>query len=65
MKLDENNQYGHDMTKPLPTGCIKDKNDLSWKTFNILLEKVDLEDNIGHLYIVDIMFDAKNATKNI
>ena len=53
------------MTKPLPTGCIKDNNDLSWKTFNILLEKVDLEDNIGHLYIVDIMFDAKNATKNI
>ena len=63
MKLDENNQYGHGMTKPLPTGCIKDNNDLSWKTFNILLEKVDLEDNIGHLYIVDIMFDAKNATK--
>ena len=53
------------MTKPWPTGCIKDNNDLSWKTFNILLEKVHLEDNIGHLYIVDIIFDAKNATKNI
>ena len=23
-KLDENNQYGNRMTKPLPTSCIKD-----------------------------------------
>ena len=47
LKLDENNQYEHGMTKLLPTGCIKDKNDLLWKTFNTLLEKVYLEDNIG------------------
>ena len=51
------------MSKPLPTGCIKDDNDLSWGTFNILLEKVDFEDEIGHLFVVDIMFDLKNATK--
>ena len=63
LKLDENNQYGNGMTKPLPTGCIKDGNDLSWETFNILLEKVDFEDEIGHLFVVDIMFDLKNATK--
>ena len=25
LKCDENNQYGHGMTKPLPTGCIKEK----------------------------------------
>lgn len=24
LKLDENNQYGYAMTKPMPTGCIKD-----------------------------------------
>ena len=24
LKLDENNQYGYAMTKPLPTGCIKE-----------------------------------------
>ena len=24
LKLDENNQYGRSMTKPLPTGCIKE-----------------------------------------
>ena len=29
LKLDENNQYGHAMTKPLPTGCIKNDPDLN------------------------------------
>ena len=51
------------MTKPLPRGCIKDNNDLSRKKFNTLFQKVGLKDEIGHLYIVDIMFDAKNASK--
>ena len=63
LKLDENNQYGHGMTKPLPTGCIKDNDDISWETFNFLLENVSFEDAIGHLYIVDIEFDTKNATE--
>ena len=63
LKLDENNQYGHGMTKSLLTGCIKDNSDLSWKTFNLLLETVSLEDRIGHLYIVDIEFDTKNASE--
>ena len=51
------------MTKPLPTGCIKDSDDISWKTFNFLSESVSFEDTIGHLYIVDIEFDFKNATE--
>ena len=63
LKLDENNQYGHAMTKPLPTGCIKNDTDLSWETFNLLLESVSLNDKTGHLYIVDIFFDQENATK--
>ena len=63
LKLDENNQYSHAVTKPLPTGCIKNDSDLSWRTFNLLLESVSLEDKTGHLYIVDIKFDYKNATK--
>ena len=50
------------MAKLSPTGCIKDDNDLSWERFNILLEKIDFEDEIGHLFVVDIMFDLKNAT---
>ena len=45
------------MTKPLPTGFIKNDDDISWKTFNYLIEKVDLEDKIGHLFVVDIEFD--------
>ena len=51
------------MTKPLLTGCIKDSDDISWKTFNFLLESISFEDTIGHLYIVDIEFDFKNATE--
>ena len=27
LKMDENNQYGHAMTKPLPYGCIKRNED--------------------------------------
>ena len=63
LKLDENNQHEHGMTKPLPTGCINDNGDISWETLNFLLEKVSFEDTIGHLYIVDIEFDIKNATE--
>ena len=37
LKLDENNQYDNGMTKPLPTGFIRDNDDISWKTFNFLL----------------------------
>ena len=61
VKLDENNQYGFAMTKPMPTGCIKENNSPSWLKFNLLLETVTLEDEIGHLFIVDIEFDFKNA----
>ena len=53
------------MNKPLLTGFIKDNNDLSWETFTTLLEKVDFEDEIVHLYIADIMFDAKMPLKTI
>ena len=63
LKLDENNQYRMAMTKPLPTGCIKDDKYISWKTFNFLLETVSFEDKMGHLYTVDIELNVKNATK--
>ena len=51
------------MTRPMPTGCIKQNNSPSWLEFNLLLEKVSLDDSIGHLFIVDIEFDEQNATK--
>ena len=63
LKLDENNQYGFAMIKPMPTGCIKGKDLLCWLDFHILLETVDSNVSIGHLFIVDIIFDRKNATE--
>ena len=63
LKVDENNQYGFAMTKPMPTGYIKENPSPSWLKFNLLLEIVSLDDPIGHLFIVDIEFDKKNATE--
>ena len=63
IKFDENNQYGFAMTRPMPTGCIKQNNSLSWLEFNLLLERVSLENSSGHIFVVDIEFDEKNATK--
>ena len=51
------------MTKPLPTGCIKQCSDISLRTFNLLFEKVKLNDQIGHLYVVDIEFNHTKAIK--
>ena len=62
LKLDENNQYGYAMTKPLPTGCIKKEPQPTWKTFDILLQKVDLDDPVGHLFVVDISFNYEKAS---
>ena len=33
LKLDENSQYRHGMTKPLPTGFLKDNSDIPCETF--------------------------------
>ena len=62
MKLDENNQYDYAITKPLPTGYIKKEPEPTRRTFNILLDKVDLDDPVGHLFVVDISFDYEKAT---
>ena len=62
LKPDENNHYGYAMAKPIPTGSIK-KNVPSWREFNLLLEIVDLDNSIGHLFVVEIFFDYKNATQ--
>ena len=63
LKLNENNQYGNGMTKPLLTGCIKDDSDVSWTTLNMLLQKVNFEEKIGHFFVVDIVFGSKNASE--
>ena len=59
--MDENNQYGFAMTKPLPYGCIKlKKTILTLDELKDLLAKVSLDDKIGHLFIADIVFDDIN-----
>ena len=62
LKMDKNNQYGQEMTKPLPTGCIKKEKTIPiWYKFNLLTEKVSVEDKIGHLFVADIKFDKHKA----
>ena len=62
IKFDENNQYGFAMTKPMAIGAIQEKN-ASWTEFNLLLEKVSLDDPKGHIFVVDIEFDHLHATE--
>ena len=64
LKLDKNSQYGFGMTKPLSTGCIRADSDLSFKKLNDLVRALDTDSPNGHLYVVDIDFDHKNATEN-
>ena len=58
IKMDENNQYGFTMTKPLPYGCIKKKTENlpTLEELAVLIENVTLEDKLGHLFVVDIKF---------
>lgn len=61
--MDENNQYGQDITKALPYGCIKNKKKQKKTTlpeFNKILGKISHDDKIGHLFVVDIKLYNKN-----
>ena len=59
--MDENNQYGFAMTKPMPYGCIKLKKNLpTLEELKDLFANVTLEDKIRHLFVVDIIFDDIN-----
>ena len=49
------------MTKPMLTCCIKQEPQPTWRIFNILLERVDLNDPIGYLFVVDISFNYEKA----
>ena len=61
IKMDENNQFGFAMTKPMPFGCIKRKKNLpTLQELKDLLANVKLEDKFGHLFVVDIVFDNIN-----
>ena len=58
----ENNQYGSQWQKPMPTCCLKEDPTLSWLKFSLLLKTVNLDDKIGYLFVVDIEFDKKRGT---
>ena len=61
IKMDENNQYGFAMTKPLPYGCIKQKKNLpTLEELKEILANVKLTDKLGHLFVVNIVFDKVN-----
>ena len=63
--MDENNEYGFAMTKPLPYCCIRLKRGVpTLEELKDLLANVTLEDKIGHLFVVDIVFSDINE-KNI
>ena len=57
IKMDENNQYGFAMTKPLPYGCIKLKKEVpTLNELKYLLANVTLRDyKIGHFFVVNII----------
>ena len=59
--MDENNQYGQAMTKPLPYGCIKKEDKVPTMTeFNKILDCISHDDKIGDLFTVDITFHNIN-----
>ena len=61
IKMDENNQYGFGMTKPLPYGVIKKKKVLpTLEELEQILNNVTLDNKLGHLFVVDIGFDKVN-----
>lgn len=54
------------MTKNLPTGCFKwQEKILSGKKINMLFEAVDLDNKIGHLFVVDIELNAAEANAKL
>ena len=58
--MDENNQYGNAVTKPLPYGCKKKVSKVPFLLeFNMILDNIWDTDKVGHLFIVDINFTIK------
>ena len=67
IKMDENNQYGMAMTKPLPYGCIKKKRIALLPLLNLIkLQMKFLPRTLwGHLFIVDIKFNDINPKTSL
>ena len=64
IKMDENNQYGQAITKPLPYSCINRKDKILFlDELSALLASVTLDDTIGHLFTIDIEFSDVNLKR--
>ena len=57
-KLDENNQYGFPMTKPLPIGTFKKEKEANAEILNEAIENFDPNGKVGKIFVVDIELDA-------
>ena len=53
-KLDENNQHGFAMTKPLPTGTFESEKEANMEILNEAIENFDPKAKVGKIFVVDI-----------
>ena len=64
LKMDENNQDGNAMTKPVPIGCIKkEAYTPNIRELLLLLSRICHKDGMGHLCVVDLEFNVQKATE--
>ena len=64
LKMDENNQYGNAMTKPLLTSSIKRRKRLpTMKEFDLILQGISDENKIGHLFLLTLNLIRKMSRK--
>ena len=64
--MDENNQYGMAMTKPLPYGCSKKKDQPpTLAEFNKILNEISHKDSVGPLFILDIKVNDINPKTSL
>ena len=59
-KLDENNQHGFAMTKPLPTGTFEIEKEANMEILNEAIENFDPSAKVGKIFVVDIEFHVCN-----
>ena len=60
--MDENNQYGQAMTKPLLYSCIKKQKNLPTSgKLNRILDAIEHTDTVGHPFTVHIKFNDING----
>ena len=61
LKVDENNQYGNAMTKPLPTSIIKRMKKIpSYIELDLIIQTISDKDKIEYIYFLLTM----NLTQN-